>query len=87
MKPDEFLDLQAQEFYQMLDGTREEEKRQDQKKAYFMTLLINTQLQHPISIGTILKPLYPEIEEETEKARQEKRKNDEAYLKKEFGLK
>lgn len=86
MKPDEFLDLQAREFYLLLDGYQDEEKRRDQKTAYFLSWLINTQVTRNISVGDILEPLYPGTRAEEEAANDYKRQTDEQVLKEEFGL-
>ncbi|RGS69960.1 hypothetical protein DWX75_11465 [Mitsuokella sp. AF21-1AC] len=78
--------LQVGEFYKILEGRRTAEKRSDEKWAYFLSWLVNVQLEHPIMMEEILVLLYPEVKEQMEERKRKQREEDEAILRKEFGL-
>lgn len=86
LTPMEFSNLQVEEFYRILEGRRAAEKRSDEKRAYFLSWLVNVQLEHPIMTEEILVPLYPEVKEQMEERKRKQREEDEAILRKEFGL-
>ena len=86
LTPVEYESLQVREFYSILESRRAEEKRQDQKHAYFLSLLISVQCTKAVSPADVLAPLYPEEREKEERRREEQRKADEEYLKREFYL-
>lgn len=86
LTPMEFSNLQVGEFYKILEGRRAAEKRLDEKRAYFLSWLVNVQLEHPVATEEILIPLYPEVKEQMEERKRKQREEDEAVLRKEFGL-
>ena len=84
--PEVYESLQVREFYLMLESREAEEKRQDWKRAYFVSCIVSVQCTKPVSVIDILAPLYPEEREKEAKRREEQRRADEEYLKREFGL-
>ncbi len=84
--PEVYESLQVQEFYMMLESREAEEKRQDWKRAYFVSCLVSVQCTKPVLAIDILAPLYHEEREKEAKRREEQRRADEEYLKREFGL-
>ena len=84
--PEVYESLQVREFYLMLESREAEEKRQDWKRAYFVSCLVSVQCTKPVSAIDILAPLYPEEREKEAKRREEQCRADEEYLKREFGL-
>ena len=78
--------LQVREFYSILESRRAEEKRQDQKRAYFLSLLISVQCTKAVSPADVLVPLYPEEREKEALRQAQRRKEDEEHLRKEFEL-
>lgn len=86
LTPAEFSGLQVGEFYKILEGRRAADKQRDQKTAYFLSWLVNVQLEHTVSTADILSPIYPEIKEEMEEQKRKQREEDEKILRQEFGL-
>ena len=86
LTPMEFSNLQVGEFYKILEGRQSAEKRLDEKRAYFLSWLVNVQLEHPVATEEILIPLYPEVKAQMEERKRKQREEDEAILRKEFGL-
>ena len=86
LTPEVYESLQVREFYLLLESREAEEKRQDWKRAYFVSCLVSVQCTKPVSTIDILAPLYPEEREKEARRREEQRKADEDYLKREFGL-
>lgn len=86
LTPMEFSNLQVGEFYKILEGRRAAEKRLDEKRAYLLSWLVNVQLEHPVATEEILIPLYPEVKAQMEERKRKQREEDEAALRKEFGL-
>ena len=84
--PEVYESLQVQEFYLILESREAEEKRQDWKRAYFVSCLVSVQCTKPVSAIDILASLYPEEREKEARRREEQRRADEEYLKREFGL-
>jgi hypothetical protein len=77
LKPWEFSRLQPHEFNSLLDGYICRKESNENTIAYFAAHLINTQLKEPISAKTLLEPIR-EVDLE------EKKKDDEDYLKEKF---
>lgn len=86
LTPEAYESLQVREFYLLLESREAEEKRQDWKRAYFVSCLVSVQCTKPVSTIDVLAPLYPEEREKEARRREEQRKADEDYLKREFGL-
>ena len=80
LTPRQFEELQPHEFYALLDGYHWRKKYQEGIFAYFTAWLINTHLKEPISPAVILAPL-----QENQKNKEDRRKEDEEYLRKRFG--
>ena len=86
MMPETYEALQVREFYCMLESREAQEKRQDQKRAYFLSCLMSVQCTKAVSTIDILAPLYPEEREKEALRQAQRRKEDEEYLRKEFEL-
>ena len=86
LTPDAYEALQVREFYRMLESREAEEKRQDQKRAYFLSVLVSTQCAKAVSAVDILAPIYPEEREKEAQRQAQRRKEDEEHLRKEFEL-
>lgn len=61
------------------------QKDQDYRKAYFISWLVNTQTQTPVSASQIADPLYLSADEIKEQTMEHKKK-DHDILWQEFGL-
>ena len=86
MTPESYESLQVREFYRMLESREAEEKRQDQKRAYFLSLLVSVQCTKTVSPTDILAPLYPELGDEARVQKAQARAEEEAYLREAFHL-
>ena len=69
--PEVYESLQVREFYLMLESREAEEKRQDWKRAYFVSCLVSVQCTKLVSAIDILAPLYLEEREKEAKRREE----------------
>lgn len=73
------------EFYTCLDGYKARQKMEDQRRAYFVSLLMSTQTKEPVKMNDIYEPLWYSLDEI--KARHNNQaKQEHEELKKEFGL-
>lgn len=86
MMPAMYESLQVQELYCMLESREAEEKRQDEKRAYYLSWLVSTQCTKPVSAIDILAPLYPEERKKEALRQARQREEDEEYLRREFAL-
>lgn len=78
--------MQVGEFYKILNAYQMNERRRDEKIAYYLSWIVNTQIEGGVMPEEILMPLYPEIKDEVEERKRKQREEDEEYLRKEFGL-
>ena len=82
---EEFERMTPGEFYTCLDGYKVRLQAEDQRRAYFVSLLMSTQTKEPVKMEDIYEPLW--YTQEEIKARHEaKSKADHDKLKEEFGL-
>ena len=86
LAPEAYEALQVREFYRILESRRDEEKRRDQKRAYFLSLLLSVQCTKTVVPMDVLAPLYPEPEEAARAQKAEMRAEEEAYLRETFHL-
>lgn len=78
--------MSVSEFNKILNACQMNERRNDEKIAYYLSWIVNTQIDGGVMPEEILMPLYPEIKDEVEERKRQQREEDEAYLRKEFGL-
>lgn len=79
--PDTYGRLQPHELRKLFDAHKKRQKDSDYRTAYFLSWLVNCQVQKPIDPNAIADPLYVTKEEKEEQAAEDKK-----ILFKEFGL-
>lgn len=73
------------EFYLCLDGYKDRIKSQDQRRAYFVSLLMSMHTKEPVKMESIFEPLWYS-EDEIKARHNDVAKADHETLKKEFGI-
>lgn len=81
IRPDEYGRLQPHELRKVFNAYRHKQKDQDYRTAYFISWMVNCQLQKPVSAAQIADPLYITAEDKAAEAAADKE-----VLFKEFGL-
>jgi len=73
------------EFYLCLEGYKMRLKAQDQRRAYFTSLLLTAHSTKPVSVDDVYKPLW-HTQDEIVAHREQGAKDEKAGLMEEFGL-
>lgn len=77
------MTLTPGELYACLDGYKMRLKQEDQRRAYFVSALVSTQTKEPVTMADLYDPLWYSPEE-VEKRKNERLKNENAVIMKEF---
>lgn len=78
---DEFLNLQPQELRKIAKAYNERKKEEDFRRSYFVSWIVNCQLEKPVSVNDIYEPLWVSKEE-----KEKQMMDDREVLFKEFNL-
>lgn len=73
--------MQPYEFYVCLEGSREKQKQEDIRNAYWMTWLLSPYSKKPLTVKQLTAPLW-----ENPVSKAQKAKEDREILLREFGL-
>lgn len=72
-RPDEVEDLQPHEIRKIFQADKERRKDEDFRRAYFISWLVNTQLQKPINPKDIYDPLWTTAEDKAQEIHNERK--------------
>jgi len=81
--------MQPREVIRYIDGVNEARKDADQRRAYFVSWIVNTQVKDPVNPIDIFEPLYyspEEADERKDKRKYQAKKKEKTELLKTFGL-